>query len=262
MEEIDKKSKKICAVVKDLLPLYMDDALREESREFVEEHLKECQDCLHYKMTMEQSDSNSIPMTSEVVTDGDASEKEEAARIKIIAGRLRSRRRKIILTGLALLLLVYAAFTRVLQTGMIIGGSMEPTYQSGKNVIVNRLAYLLFEPDRGDVVFYHHSGGIYIKRIVGIPGDTIEIVDHELMINGKPAHMKHIDSFIEDAGNITYPVVLGKNEYFVLGDNLDSSQDSRYKICGNITREEIMGKVIGKSISMIRTTEYTKIEQK
>lgn len=259
MEESEKKlSNMNCSVVKDLLPLYQDDALRDDSRMLVDEHLKECQDCRQYKTEMEQSKISPLEISADNTREiMNSSEEGEALRMKKIASRLRNRRRKIMLGIVAVLLFAFLLFTKILQSGLVSGISMEPTYQSGKNVIVNRLAYLIAAPKRSDVIFYKHDGAVYMKRIVGLPGDKVEIMNHELLINGNPVHIKHIDSYIENPGDVTFPIILGKNEYFVLGDNLKHSQDSRSKICGNISRDEIMGKVIGMSISIIKTTEYT-----
>jgi|GEM_PF-61789 signal peptidase I len=251
---------KICSVVKDLLPLYNDDVLRDESREFVEEHLKECQDCRQFNAEMEQLRITPIPEETEKNENTFlASEEEDAAHIKGIASRLRRRKYKTIIEIVAVFVAMFLLFTMVFQQATIYGNGMEPTYHSGQNVILNRMAYLIIPPKRGDVILYQHYGELLINRVVGVPGDKIEIIDNQLQINGKQVKVKNIASDIDPTGDITYPVILGKDEYFVLGDNLSVALDSRTKTHGIITEKEIKGKVFFKSISFIKTIEYTKI---
>lgn len=251
MEEAEKKKpNKICPVVRDLLPLYQDDALSKESREFIEDHLKECEECRQYFSVMEQQKAihSSEPSDSEAAF-MNPSEEETEKHIKKIASRLRSRRRKITLGIVGGLLVMFIIITQVFSYGFISGNGMEPNYASGENVIVNKLAYLLTSPKSGDVIFYRHNGGVYMKRIIGVPGDKIELTDHTLLINGEPSDIMQPSIGIEEQGDVTYPVILGEEEYFVLGDNPEGSRnDSRYHLCGNIDRDEILGKVICKSI--------------
>jgi signal peptidase I len=251
LEETDKKlARQKCCVVKDLLPLYQDDALSKESREFVEEHLAVCPECrtVVEQMRRESGSLSAAPATDDEAAIINSSDEEDALRMKKIASRMRNRRRKIIYGIAVTLVLLYFLMTRIFATGFVIGNSMEPSYPAGKNVIVNKLAYLISSPKRGDVVFYRYNNSIYMKRIVGLPGDTVDISGQELIINGEPANIKQVSGVIKDRGDVTYPVVLGEDEYFVLGDNLDNSTDSRFLICGNISREEITGKVICKFI--------------
>jgi signal peptidase I len=133
-----------------------------------------------------------------------------------------------------------------IKTSMI-GVSMEPTLQNSDKVLINRIAYMLASPKEGDVIVFLPNGNenshLYIKRVVATPGDVVHIQNGRLYVNGlieentKIAYDKMID-----AGIAANPIVLGLNEYFVLGDNRNSSEDSRTADIGLIKKEDIKGR--------------------
>lgn len=135
----------------------------------------------------------------------------------------------------------------VAQRTVVDGSSMETTLSDGDNLIVDKLSYRIGEPKRFDVVVFqylHKSGTYYIKRIIGLPGETVQITDDgTILIDGKPLKS---DTYglapIQDAGLAKEPVRLGDNEYFVLGDNRNASTDSRFSDVGNVRRSAIIGK--------------------
>lgn len=127
----------------------------------------------------------------------------------------------------------------------VIGESMEPRLSNGQEVYINKVAYQFTAPGRGDVVVFRPNGNenahFSIKRVIGVPGDTIQITNGKVMING----MVYADDVADDTrdGGIAKDVItLGADEYFVLGDNRNSSEDSRSANIGNISREMIEGK--------------------
>lgn len=127
------------------------------------------------------------------------------------------------------------------------GDSMKPVLQNGDVVLVNRLIYNASKPNRGDIIAFKPNGNenthYSIKRIVGLPGETVQIKDGSVYINDVET-LEHIFAEdIEEAGIADEPVVLKGNEYFVLGDNHSSSDDSRMADIGNVKRNEIYGKV-------------------
>ena len=124
---------------------------------------------------------------------------------------------------------------------------MKPVLQNGDVVLVNRLIYNASKPKRGDIIAFKPNGNenthYSIKRIVGLPGETVQIKDGSVYINDVET-LEHIFAEdIEEAGIADEPVVLKGNEYFVLGDNHSSSDDSRMADIGNVKRREIYGKV-------------------
>lgn len=121
-------------------------------------------------------------------------------------------------------------------------GSMETTVMTGSRIIVNRLAYLSGEPKRGDIVtFYYPDDGktIYLKRIMGLPGETIEGIDGIVYINGTALEEDYTEEkLLIDFGPFTVP----EDSYFMLGDNRNNSLDSRYWENPYVEKDEIIGK--------------------
>ncbi|NDJ84751.1 MAG: signal peptidase I [Chloroflexi bacterium] len=141
------------------------------------------------------------------------------------------------------LLLVVALYTLVnLSTARFVveGSSMEPNFYTDEFVIVSRLAYILDEPERGDVIVFHYdveNKRDYIKRIVGLPGEVIELRDGRVYVNGLLLEEPYVDEYCRCPDEAWF---LQEDEYFVLGDNRNSSQDSHN--FGPITREQIIGR--------------------
>lgn len=122
-------------------------------------------------------------------------------------------------------------------------GSMEETVLTGSRVVINRMAYIFEEPRRGDIVsFYYPDDGVtlYLKRVMGLPGETIQGIDGYVYINGTKLTEDYTDERItEDFGPFTVP----EGCYFMMGDNRNNSWDSRYWIHTFVEKDEIMGKV-------------------
>ena len=142
---------------------------------------------------------------------------------------------------------VVLAFVLVFSVGMrtsIIGVSMENTLYSGQQVLVNRLSYLVFGPDEGDIVVFTPNGSrnthFYVKRVVAVPGDVVCIKDGKLYVNNTIADYGY--DKIMDAGIAENEITLDEDEYFVMGDNRNNSSDSREEIVGNIKRTDIVGR--------------------
>jgi signal peptidase I len=119
---------------------------------------------------------------------------------------------------------------------------MQPNFFEGEFILVNKLAYRLGTPERGDVLVFHNPNNLeedYIKRVIGLPGDTVDIHDGAVFINGKPLVEEYPINAIPTA--VTYgPVVIEPNHLFVMGDNRPQSQDSR--VFGPLPEELIVGK--------------------
>lgn len=124
------------------------------------------------------------------------------------------------------------------------GSSMEPVLESGDVVLMNRLSYDIGKPNRFDVVVFEREGQQPgIKRIIGLPGETIQIKDGQILIDGETYQEDGGFPAIENAGVAETKVTLGNGEYFVLGDNRNNSEDSRYADMGNVKKRNIIGKV-------------------
>ncbi|HDD53634.1 MAG TPA: signal peptidase I [Thermosulfidibacter takaii] len=156
---------------------------------------------------------------------------------------------KSILIALIIALLIR---TFIVQAFRIPSGSMIPTLLVGDHILVNKLAYRFGEPHRLDVVVFKFpldSNKDYIKRVIGLPGDRLKIVNKVVFINGKPLkepYARHTDSRtiprgIQPRDNYG-PVVVPPGHYFVMGDNRDSSYDSRF--WGFVSRKALIGKAL------------------
>ena len=130
----------------------------------------------------------------------------------------------------------------------VIGDSMEPSAYNGQTVLVNKLVLKILGPSTGDIVVFLPNGNVnshyYVKRVVAGPGDKVQIVDGLLYINGE-AQTEDQDKYdkMEDAGIASNEISLKSGEYFVLGDNRNSSEDSRSANIGLVSTNMMVGKV-------------------
>lgn len=130
-------------------------------------------------------------------------------------------------------------------TTHVVGVSMEPTLVNGQQIFVNRLSFLLSEPDPGDVVLFLPNGNknahYYVKRVVAVPGDKVLIREGILYVNGEPSDL--ISMHIADPGIADSELVLRKDEYFCIGDSPSGSEDSRSANIGMVSKEDMIGRV-------------------
>lgn len=147
---------------------------------------------------------------------------------------------------LIVLLITYLFVQYVGQRTEVVGSSMENTLQDGDNLLVDKLSYRFREPERFDIVVFPYrqeKNTFYIKRIIGMPGETIQIDDDgTIYVNGEILEEYYGNEIIDDSGIAGSPIVLGDDEYFVMGDNRNNSTDSRSESVGNIYRSELLGK--------------------
>lgn len=122
------------------------------------------------------------------------------------------------------------------------GFSMVPTLQDGEFVLVNRVAYRLGQPQRGDIIVFHHPSGQQhedlIKRVIGLPGDSINVSNGTVTVNG--THLK--EAYIAAPPSYTGDWVVPDNQLFVLGDNRNNSSDSHQ--WGFVPQEDVIGKAV------------------
>ena len=128
----------------------------------------------------------------------------------------------------------------------VVGMSMEPTLENGQQIFIDRFLYVLSSPKAGDVVAFLPNGNenshYYIKRIIALPGESVEIVENSVYINGEKLQEDYETSKIDDVGIVNEKIKLGSDEYFVLGDDRQNSEDSRNANVGNVKYSYIYGK--------------------
>ena len=144
------------------------------------------------------------------------------------------------------ILLAFLTIQFGIQTLTVRGESLEETYSDGDVVLVNKFIYKISEPKRFDIAAFRTGGEdshYSIKRVMGVPGDSIIIEDGILKINGEAVEGFPAFSDINYAGLAAEEIILDENEYFVMGDNCNNSEDSRVASVGNIERDNMIGKV-------------------
>ena len=146
-----------------------------------------------------------------------------------------------VLIVIAVAIAVFIVSRTAIQSFVVVGISMEPSFEEGQRLIINRAVYRFREPARGDVIVFHPPNNQrtdYIKRIIALPGDTIEIKGEAVYVNGSQLY----EPYIKDSPGYTLPQTeIPDNNYFVLGDNRNHSNDSHND--WTVERTDIIGKV-------------------
>lgn len=141
--------------------------------------------------------------------------------------------------------LTFLVITFVGQRTYVSGESMKNTLEDGDNLIVDKITYRFSEPKRYDIIvfpFQYEEDTYYIKRIIGMPGETVQILDGKIYVDEEALNESYGREVMTSGGIAETPVTLGENEYFVLGDNRNASSDSRDPSVGVIHRDKIIGR--------------------
>ena len=173
--------------------------------------------------------------------DGDMKDEERGKRGKGVRESV-----SFILYLIVIVVLTFLMIRYVGQRTRVDGSSMENTLTNGDNLIVDKISYRFHEPERFDIIVFpyqYKEDTYFIKRIIGMPGETVQITDKgEILINGEELVESYGREVIKDPGLASDPITLGEDEYFVMGDNRNYSKDSRFPDVGNIKRADIIGK--------------------
>ncbi len=147
---------------------------------------------------------------------------------------------------LIILSVTYIVLGFVEQRTYVDGNSMYDTLYDGDSVFVDKVSYRFKEPERFDIVIFQYlytEDTYYIKRVIGLPGETVQVIDGYVYINGE---LLEDDVYgyetMNESGLAEVPITLGEDEYFVLGDNRNGSTDSRRDSVGRVHRDQIIGK--------------------
>lgn len=147
---------------------------------------------------------------------------------------------------LGVLCVIYLTIHFVGQRTQVQGSSMEPTLNDGNHLLVDKISYRFHDPERFDIVvfkFLHEPDTYYIKRVIGLPGETVQIDEEgNIYVDDALLEEHYGKETIMNPGRAIEPIKLGKDEYFVLGDNRNNSTDGRDPSVGNIKREHIIGR--------------------
>ena len=147
---------------------------------------------------------------------------------------------------IAVVALAYAIINVGLEKTSMLGESMEITLQNEDKIIINKLAYKFRNPKRYDIVVFKQSGNEHsyynIKRVIGLPGERVKILDGVVYINGEALEEPMVVEPIRIPGLADEEFTLDEDESFVLGDNRNNSEDSRFANIGNVVKDDIIGK--------------------
>ncbi len=147
-----------------------------------------------------------------------------------------------------ILICIFVIPKYVVQRTIVDGESMMNTLHNNDNVIVEKVSYLFSDPDRFDIIVFYPYGkeedpdDYYVKRVIGLPGETIQIIGSDIYINGEILKENYGRVPIRHAGVAKDPITLGEDEFFVLGDNREESEDSR--AFGVVEKSDISGQVV------------------
>ncbi|MFD2639724.1 signal peptidase I [Piscibacillus salipiscarius] len=146
-------------------------------------------------------------------------------------------------TKAIIIAVVLAFFLRsyVFATSIVEGTSMDPTLHNGERVIFNKAIYLFDEPSRGDIVIIQHPNKNYVKRVIGLPNETVQVKNGVLYINGNEVDQGFLPPNQRNETSDFGPEKVPANHYFVMGDNRDISKDSRNGL-GYIHEDDIIGR--------------------
>lgn len=149
---------------------------------------------------------------------------------------------------LLILLCVFVVPKYVIQRTVVSGASMEDTLHDKESLMVEKVSYHFTDPDRFDIVVFYpdaeDKSEYYVKRVIGLPGETIQITGDDIYINGKLLPEDYGKQAMVYSGIAEEPLLLGDDEYFLMGDNRYVSFDSRYEEIGPVHKDMIAGKAI------------------
>lgn len=246
---MDKKEKKVEDEIftSDFLDL---DNFEDGSDTDIYDDMDDLDDQAYIKIILEnkKENVNSVDNSSDVFSDNPSKSMKRMSGSKNNKSKDKSVAREIlgwILYLAGVMVFTYLLITFVGQRTTVSGDSMYPTLHDGDNLIIDKISYEFVDPERYDIIVFpyqYETGKYYIKRIIGLPGETVLIQDGEVYIDGELLGEIYGYEIMNSSGIAAEEIVLGEDEYFVLGDNRNNSSDSRDPSVGVICGEDIVGK--------------------
>lgn len=185
---------------------------------------------------------------SQEFDDNEIEETEKVEKKQSGGNKVMEALRELIIYAIIIVVCVYVMPRHVIQRTIITGHSMENTLQDQDNVLVEKLFFGMSDPERFDVVMFYPYGeeeeDYYVKRVIGLPGETVQIIGEDIYINGEKLEENYGKQPITYQGIAEEPLTLEEDEYFLMGDNREVSFDSRYEEVGPVKRELIAGEAI------------------
>lgn len=225
-----------------------------------EEVIAEVDDKKDFSRDEDQQESDNFALSSNDETSNDYDESKEDSEDYDFNG-LKTKSKKHFLFDLIFYLIlifivVYIIPNYVIQRTYVDGDSMENSLYNGDQLYVEKLSYRLDALNRFDIIVFYPYGrkqsDYYVKRIIGLPGETVQIIGSDIYINGKVLKEDYGKEPITDPGRAEKPIKLKSDEYFVMGDNRSISKDSRSTEVGNVKEENIGGRAIFRILPFSR----------
>lgn len=222
---MEENKKQICLLVQELKENYQQHQLSAESKEAIDKHLTTCNECRNKYLIKENKGLESFIKLSQ---------------------KLKHRKIRNILLTIGIIAIIFVVYQICFIKAFLPGG-MEPTIKSNSSCYAYRFAYAFSDPKQGDIVMYRLHDFSDVSRILAVPGDEVIISEQGLSVNG---------NFVEGYENIKccteskyyengiYKVIVPEDCYFMIGDDLNNSYDSRYDSFGFVNQDDIYGKVV------------------
>ena len=233
-----------CNIIRDILPLYIEDMVSVDTASFVDEHLNHCSECSKELENMRTSNSLEKVNTSALSSD------EDTKAIKAVASAWKKSKKASFVKGLliatAALVLIIALFNTAFSFERMEGASMSTTINDDDLCLFSKVTYLFNSPARGDIALVDVAIGNLtisdIARIIAIPGDTVSIKNGTLYVNNDVC--PYFEENVVVAYDMENKITLEENEYFVMGDNQSVAVDSRSQSYGLVSKEAIRQKLL------------------
>ncbi|MGL4344626.1 MAG: signal peptidase I [Cellulosilyticaceae bacterium] len=228
------KQEKICLIIQDILWLHQTDEISKESKKIIQEHLKECHECQKIEEQIKKENSEQGIEDKHPCHD----------KFKEIAYKLRKKRRRNIIITLLVCGTLIVTTNLAFENYKLPFTSMQPTIKAGEYCFINKLAYEWSSPVNNDIVYVslkdNNARWNDMYRVIGIPGDTVQIKDGSVYVNGSLLEDNYLVG-INDGGRATQEIKVEEGKYFIMGDDVNNSYDSRYFGC--IDEISIRGKL-------------------
>ncbi|MDE6567463.1 MAG: signal peptidase I [Lachnospiraceae bacterium] len=248
---MEKKQDAFCSLVEELLPLYQEHSIGEDTENIIKEHLEDCPSCQEKNRIIakvyqqeKNREAKKVPLSVQ--------EQEERGKFRVLSKKLKKRKARNICIGIVAFISLFLIYQMSFHTIYMEGDSMSPTVQDGDYCLISQISYLMHAPRRGDIVLLRIGNvgekRLDIYRIVGVPGDEIEIADGHLLVNGEINQRYEGISATELDGKkgSDYRITVPEDQYFFLGDHHEKSYDSRYIGC--VDRNDIIGKFLTSKV--------------